>query len=148
MWAIKKITILFMGLLAFMPAVSLRSQSSGITGTVKDRSGEPLPGTVVVVKGDKAGTTKANAMTDAQGRYTIKCLPTDVLGFYALGYEDLEVKVEGRSVIDAVLSPDSSTQLEEAVAIGYGSVKKADLTGAVASVRMSDIQDAPDASVD
>ncbi len=145
----RKVFFIFLaGLLPLLMEAPLRAQTQGVSGTVRDPDGEPLPGTVIVVKGDKAGTSKANAMADAEGRYTVKCLPTDVLSFFAMGFEELEVKVEGRSVVDVVLSPDASTQLDEAVAIGYGSVKKADLTGSVTNVRMTDIQEAPDVSVD
>jgi len=100
-----------------------------VSGTVTEESGEPLPGVNVLIKGTTIGTT-----TDAAGRYTLE-VPDEnsILVFSFIGYVSQEVVVGSRSVIDLALAADVQA-LEEVVVVGYGTVKKSDLTGAVGSV--------------
>lgn len=65
-----------------------------------------------------------------------------------IGYEKKRINVTGREKINVKLLPDKKTALDEVVVIGYGAVKKADLTGSVSNVKMGDIQDAPVLSID
>jgi TonB-dependent starch-binding outer membrane protein SusC len=101
---------------------------SPVTGTVKDDQGQPLPGVNVLHKGTTNGTT-----TDADGRYSIS-VPADAsLIFSFIGYASQEVSVGNKSVIDVDLQTDIAS-LDEIVVIGYGTQKREDLTGSIASV--------------
>lgn len=100
-----------------------------VTGRVTEESGEPLPGVNVLIKGTSVGTT-----TDSEGRYSVEVADENaVLVFSFIGYVSQEVVVGNRTSIDLVLSADVQA-LEEVVVVGYGTVKKSDLTGAVGSV--------------
>ncbi len=100
-----------------------------ITGRVTDENGEPLPGVNVLIKGTTIGTT-----TDAGGRYSLEVPDVSaVLVFSFIGYTAQEVPVGNQTVIDLAMAPDIQA-LEEVVVVGYGTMKKSDLTGAVGSV--------------
>ena len=108
-----------------------------ITGTVKDESGQPLPGATVLEKGTTNGTT-----TDISGKFQLSASEDAVLIVSFVGYETQEILVNNRSVIDIELNLDSE-QLEEVVVVGYGKQDKRDLTGAVASVKEDDLKAFP-----
>ena len=111
-----------------------------VSGVVKDASGELLIGVTVVAKGSTAA-----AVTDENGRYTIN-VPAGInsLTFSFLGMKTVTKTITG-SVMDVALE-DDARQLEEVVMIGYGSVKKRDLTGSVSSVSAKDIAKIPAAT--
>ena len=113
-----------------------------VTGTVLDEEKEPLMGVFVMIEGTKTGTA-----TDAQGRYTIKARPDQVLTYQYIGYNDLKEKVGKRSVIDVTMFSNAN-ELDQVVVIGYGAVKKTDLTGSATAVDMKNLRDIPIASVD
>ena len=132
-----------------MAVISAHAQSTvTVTGTVYDEKGESLPGAIVMVPGQVAGTSKVSTSTDIDGKYTVSCAPGDELQFHFLGYKSITCKVEGKTKIDVTLEPDVPMSLDEAVVIGYGSVKKADLTGSVTNVKMADIRDMPVTNID
>lgn len=106
----------------------LLAQSQTVSGVVLSDQ-EPLIGVSVFVSGTNTG-----AFTDAEGAYTIKVNPDDTLVFSYIGYERLEEPVNGRQRIDVQLLP-SAYQLDEVVAVGYGTVKKKGLTGAISTVK-------------
>ncbi len=109
------------------------SRSITIRGKVTDVAGFPLPGVSVKVKGENTGTA-----TDIDGNYRLQNVPeTAVLQFSYIGMKPVEVRVENRGIIDIVMEEDA-IGMQEVVAIGYGSVKKSDLTGSVASVKLKD----------
>lgn len=110
------------------------AQKVTVTGTVIDPEGEPLIGASVLVKGETMGTA-----TDFDGHYTIQAPADGILVFSYVGYETQEIAVAGRTVID-VKMVENSVLLGEVVAIGYGTVKKSDATGAVATVKPSEIE--------
>ncbi len=104
-----------------------------ITGKVTDTSGEPLPGATVMVKGTTIGT-----ITDADGNYSLSNVPDDAtLVFSFVGMETQEINVGNRTRIDVTMQ-EEAVALEEVVAVGYGTMRKSDLTGSVASVRSDD----------
>lgn len=105
------------------------SQKKAVSGKVTDSTGAPLPGVTVVVKGTTQGI-----VTDFDGKYMIADVPSDAtLVFSFVGMKTQEVPVAGKQVIN--ISMDEETiGIEEVVAIGYGSVKKKDLTGAISSL--------------
>ncbi|MFV0266444.1 MAG: carboxypeptidase-like regulatory domain-containing protein, partial [Draconibacterium sp.] len=105
-------------------------QQLTVSGVVKDTGGEPLPGVSVVIKGTTQGT-----ITDFDGKYSIPNVPGDaILQFSFVGMKAQEVTVNGQSTINIELV-EETIGLEEVIAIGYGVVKKSDLTGAVSSVK-------------
>ena len=107
------------------------AQDITVTGKVTDKSGEPIVGAYVIVQGTSTG-----ASTDLDGAYTLNAPANGVLEFSSLGYETVAVPVNSRSVIDVSLA-DDALMLEETIVVGYGTQKKANLTGAVASVDVS-----------
>ncbi|RHU29147.1 SusC/RagA family TonB-linked outer membrane protein [Parabacteroides sp. TM07-1AC] len=109
------------------------SETKKISGIVKDERGEPVIGANVVVKGTTNGT-----VTDMDGKYTLEVPAGGVLQISYIGYNTQEVKVGSVNVVNISLREDSEA-LDEVVVIGYGTVKKSDLTGAVGSVQMKDV---------
>ena len=110
-------------------------QAITVTGKViSSEDQEGLPGVNVIVKGTSQGT-----VTDVNGDYKIEVPSKEsVLVFSSVGYQKEEVPVENRSVIDITLIPDI-TSMNEVVVIGYGTMKKSDLTGAISSVSETDL---------
>lgn len=116
-------------------------QGTQITGTIKDQNGVPLPGVNIIVKGTNVGT-----QSDFDGNYAITTQSTnDVLVFSYIGYATKEIAVGNQTTVNVVLQ-ESLDELDEVVVIGYGTVKKRDLTGAVSSVDSEEIRMAPTAS--
>ena len=109
------------------------SSTKNISGVVKDETGEPVIGANVVVKGTTNGT-----VTDMNGRYSLEVPEGGVLQISYIGYNTQEVKVGSGDVVNVSLREDSEA-LDEVVVIGYGTVKKSDLTGAVGAVQMKDV---------
>ena len=106
--------------------------AADVTGVVTDASGEPMIGVSVQVDGTTTGT-----ITDFDGRYAISANSDAVLVFSYLGYRTHRVKVENRTTIDVQLMEDTKA-LEEVVVVGYGTQRKANLTGAVGTVSVED----------
>ena len=105
------------------------AQEITVTGKVKDAAdGSSIPGVTIMVKGTTTGT-----VTDIDGKYSIKVKTGAILAFSFMGYQTQEIPVAGKQVIDVTLAA-SVTSLNEVVVIGYGSVRKKDLTGSVATV--------------
>ncbi|MEK6479398.1 TonB-dependent receptor [Catalinimonas sp. 4WD22] len=113
-----------------------------VSGTVTSQvEGEGLPGVNVMVKGSNIGT-----ITDIDGNYNLN-VPNndDILVFSSIGYTTQEVPVNGRTSIDVAMAEDVQS-LEEIVVVGYGTAKKEDLTGAIASVDIENSRDIPNAN--
>ena len=125
------------------PKFETVQQQSSISGTVTDESDEPLPGVTVVVKGTTQGT-----VTNANGEYSLTNIPKDAtLQFSFVGMKQQVIEVGNQTKIDITMLVDA-VGLEEVVAIGYGVVKKNDLTGAVSSVKADLIQKTPTSRLD
>ena len=114
-----------------LSAGSLLAQNIAVTGKVVDKNNEPIIGAYVVVAGTSTGTS-----TGVDGGYSINAPANGTLQFTCIGYKTLEVAIEGRRVVDAILA-DDALMLENAVVVGFGTQKKANLTGAVASIDAS-----------
>ena len=126
--------------LLFPMAVS--AQTDKIQGTiVSETDGQPLIGVVVRVKGTASGT-----VTDIDGHYQLKVNPKDVVEFSCIGYKTV-TQMGKTGTFDFKMEEDTN-MLDEVVAIGYGSMKKSDLTGSVAVVKAEDLKKTPAASVD
>jgi len=107
------------------------AQQRSISGTITDESGQPLPGVTVVVKGTTQGT-----VTDADGFYSLTNIPEDAtLQFSFVGMRTQEVAIEGRTTFTLVME-SVIEDIDEVVVVGYGTQKKVNLTGAVASVNV------------
>ena len=117
------------------------AQNTTITGTVTDHEG-PVIGATVRVKGSATG-----AVTDIDGNYTIDAPRGATLEFSYVGYLTKEVKVGAQPRIDVLLSQDAE-QLSEVVVVGYGTMRKSDLTGAVTQVDNKAIEKSVPTSVD
>jgi TonB-dependent starch-binding outer membrane protein SusC len=113
-----------------------------VTGKVVNEQDEGIPGVSISVKGTTQGTT-----TDAEGNFTFNATPDQTLVFSYLGYESQEVAVGNRTLLNIKLVPDIRS-LEEVVVVGYGTVRKSDLTGSVATIKSSAIREMPVVSVD
>lgn len=111
-------------------------QQTTITGKITDAAtGEPLPGVNILVQGTTQGT-----ITDNNGKYTLPNVSeSSVLIFSFIGYIQETITVGDQTVIDVALIEDI-TSLQEVVVVGYGTVRKSDLTGSVASVKADDIK--------
>lgn len=109
---------------------NIMAQKRTVSGIVTDSKNEPLIGVNVTIK--NASTT--GTITDIDGKYSLE-IPSgnSVLVFSYIGYSTQEVKVSNRSVVDIVLKDDMQA-LEEVVVVGYGTMKKSDLTGSVSSI--------------
>jgi len=109
-----------------------------VSGTVSDAKGGTLPGVSVKIKGTNSATT-----TDINGKFRINApVGNEVLIFSFIGFKTQEVALNGRTSVNVTLHEEVSN-LNEVVVIGYGAVKKRDLTGAVASVKAADIALSP-----
>src|SRR5690606_6540194 len=105
---------------------------------VTGENGEELPGVNILLKGTTTGTT-----TEVDGTYSLT-IPdgNGVLIFSFVGYNPQEIVVNNRSQLDIQLTPDTRA-LEEIVVVGYGTMKKSDVTGAITSVKAKDITAIP-----
>ncbi len=122
--------------------ISVQAQNFKITGEVIDgSSGEAIPGVNVTIKGSTVGVS-----TDIDGHYEISAKEGDMLVFSFIGYNNRVRKVLKKSVINVRL--DSNVEgLDEVVVIGYGTMKKSDLTGAVSSVKSEALQQAQSVNI-
>ncbi|MCD0490424.1 TonB-dependent receptor [Pedobacter sp. MC2016-14] len=113
-----------------------------VTGNVRDENGKPLPGVTVKIKGQKTKGT----FTDNSGRFKIIANEQDVLIFNLLGYQVAEQVVTAASV--NVVLKERISDLDQVVVVGYGTTKRKDLTGSVASVNMKELSNIPFVSMD
>ena len=125
----RKWFIAFCLMLATMTAWAQGNSTITVEGQVTDSGNEPLIGVTVLVNGQKTGGT----VTDFDGRYSIKVASNASLKFSYIGYQDQTVAVGGKSVINVKMKEDDAL-LEEVVVVGYGTMKKESLTGAVTVV--------------
>jgi TonB-dependent SusC/RagA subfamily outer membrane receptor len=130
----KKLLLIFLG--TFLLLAHAIAQQITITGKVTSEDG-PIPGVSVRVKGSNTIT-----QTNGDGIYIIKALKTDVLVYTFIGYATLEKPVDGNTIVNVVLKSDSKG-LDEVVVVGYGTQKKANLTGAVSTVDTKVLQSRP-----
>lgn len=109
-----------------------------VTGKVTDSKNEPLIGVTVRLKGSTSGVT-----TDVNGAFSIPVPELNaILTFSYLGYQPLELSLNGRKVLNVVMRP-SENALTEVVVVGYGTQKKVNLTGSVASISSAEIENRP-----
>ncbi len=112
----------------------ISAQTKHLTGIISDENGEPIIGASVMLKGTTIGT-----VTDVDGRFSLNVPEDGILVISYIGYQSQEVPVTGLNTLNVVLQEDTEL-LDEVVVIGYGSVRRSDLTGAVSSVSMPVVQ--------
>ncbi|HEY0771428.1 MAG TPA: carboxypeptidase-like regulatory domain-containing protein, partial [Sphingobacteriaceae bacterium] len=127
----KKRLLLLLGIL-FIFAGSYAQQKS-IVGKVTDEQGVPLPGVSVKVKGTNTGSS-----TGPDGEYSVRASSSDVLVFSFIGSLPVERSVGGETTINVTLRSDTKS-LQEVVVVGYGTQKKATLTGAISTVDVEEV---------
>lgn len=133
----KKVFLFFLLLVATL-AIHAQVKQISVSGTVTDETGEPLIGVSVTLEGYASGT-----ITDFDGNYQLDVPGTSVsLTFSYMGYQKQTVPVNSRTTIHVVLKEDSQL-LNEVVVVGYGVQKRSDVTGAVVSIKPSDLEDMP-----
>jgi len=108
------------------------AQTQPVTGKVMDEKGDPIPGATIQVKGTSTGTA-----TSPDGSFKLNAPANGTLVVSYVGYANQEVGIGGKSTVNITLQT-SSTQLTDVVVVGYGTVRKKDLTGAVASIQAKD----------
>jgi TonB-dependent starch-binding outer membrane protein SusC len=134
-----KLALLLLGIVM----TSFALGQARVSGKVTTAQGDPLPGVNVIAKGTTNGTT-----TDSNGQYRIEINdPNIILTFSFIGYANADIPVGGKTVIDVTLQEDISN-LEEVIVVGYGTVKKSDLTGSVSSIKSDSYRDMPLTSVE
>jgi TonB-linked SusC/RagA family outer membrane protein len=121
-----------------LTGIAALCQTGPITGSIKNPAGDPLVGATVLEKG-----TKRSTVTDALGNFTLTVAESAVLQISYVGYQSTEVKVAGQSSLAIVLQATTNNNLNDVVVIGYGTTKRKDLTGSVATVKARDIALSP-----
>lgn len=125
-FAVRGVFTCALACLMMLISSSVFAQSQTISGTVTDATtNSPLAGAAIMVKGTTVGT-----ISDADGSYRIKAKPTDVLVCTFFGYKSQEVTVGNRSAVNFAIAEDN-TKIDEVVVVGYGTLKKTQLVGAV-----------------
>ncbi|AYQ36286.1 TonB-dependent receptor [Runella sp. SP2] len=129
--------------LSTTPTLSTPQLDRTVSGLVKDEKNVPLPGVNVVIKGTTRGTS-----TDAKGAFQLALPESDnvVLTLSFVGYQSQDVAVGNKTTLSISLVPDLNA-LEEVVVIGYGAVKKRDLTGSVVQLKSEQLKEVPTANV-
>ncbi len=131
---------LLLSVMALLPAAALAQGMVTATGTVTDANGDPLIGCTVQLKGSSVGT-----VTDLDGRFKMQVPEGKTLTFSYIGYKTKEVKAQ--KTMKVTLEDDTHV-LNEVVAVGYGTMKRSDITGSVVSVKAEDMEQTSAATMD
>ena len=134
---------LFLSSLFLLLAVVASAQNIRVTGTVTEASGDAVVAAAVQLK----GSSTVYAMTDALGNYSISVPSDGVLVVSCLGFQEVEIPVSGRTVINVTLEADSE-RLDDVVVVAYGTVRKEAVTGSVSSMKGETLAAAPVTSID
>ncbi len=137
----KRQALLILALCLLAPFIGV-AQNVNVSGTVTDKSGTSIPGVSVVVEGTTKGT-----ITNIDGKYSISVAENSTLLFSFVGYKQHSELVQSAKVINVTLQEDAE-KLDEVVVVGYGQMKRADLTGSVVSVANDAIEKSVPTSVD
>ena len=142
----KKVELIFklmlVLVLTFVMTAFTSAQDITITGTITSLDdGAPLPGANIMIKGTTIGT-----ITDLDGVYSISAPEDGILVFSYVGYASQEIEIAGNISINVILEPEIGA-LEEVMVIGYGTIKRKDVTGSIVNVATEDIADRPVANV-
>jgi TonB-linked SusC/RagA family outer membrane protein len=125
-------------LLMLFTVLNAAAQSANVSGTVKDETGESVPGATVLVKGSQTGT-----VTDIDGNFSIQAAPGDILVVSFIGYSSREITVQSGQTIYAIAMEVSMSDLSEVVVVGYGSQIKKEVSGSIQSIGSEELKDMP-----
>lgn len=126
-------------------SLCVNAQTRNISGIVKDAAGEPVVGAVVMIEGKES----KGAVTDVNGKYTISVPEEDcLLVAQCLSYKTTQVNVPAKQIIVDFILEEDSELLEEVVVVGYGAMRRSDLTGSVASIKIDEDDAARSTSLD
>ena len=139
---IGSLTISLLFLLSATPSFAQQNDVK-VTGKITDGSGAPLAGVVVVVKDGKSNN---GAVSNTQGVYEIKVPASSTLLFTCLGYTDQEVKLGASNVVNVTMTEDAQS-LDEVVVVGYGTLKKRNIVGAVENLAGDAVENRPNADI-
>ena len=128
-------------LIGLLFPLCISAQQINVKGIVKDAHGEGIPGASVVVKGTTTGT-----VADVDGRFSLNVPQDAVLEFSCVSYVTAEERVASRDYLEVILNEDTEL-LSEVLVIGYGTIRKSDLTGAVSAISNDQLKDSPVPSV-
>ncbi|MDE6335896.1 MAG: carboxypeptidase-like regulatory domain-containing protein, partial [Muribaculaceae bacterium] len=135
-WNLRVFALTLIWALALMTVPAATAQLLNVSGTVYDPTGDVLIGVSVSVKGDQ----KHGTMTDLDGVYTLSDVPSDAtLVFSYVGFQAVEVAVNGQTKIDATMHEDSEL-LDEVVVVGYGSLSRKEVSSSIVQVNSEDFQ--------
>lgn len=123
--------------LFLMFSLYLQAQDVLVRGTVKDENGDPLPGASIIIKNTTKGTS-----ADFDGNFELEAPSDGILVISSIGYKTIEEPVNSRANIIVTLAVDQEV-LDEIVVVGYGTQKKSVVTGAISSIKQSDLEDLP-----
>lgn len=127
---------MFLTILALCMCQWLFAQDITVSGAISGDDGTPLIGATVLIKGTDSGT-----ITDFEGKYSLSAPADATLAFSYTGYNSQEIAVAGRSVIDVTLT--GSVLLDEIVVVGYGTMERANVTGAIVTVDVDELEKVP-----
>jgi len=140
----KKIKLFFTAVMVLCVSFVAVAQNKSISGVVSDSStGEPIPGAAVQVK----GSNSSYAMTDALGGYSLRVPDGATLVVSCLGYQNQEVAVGTKTLVNVALSPETEV-LDDVIVVGYGVTRREAKTGSVTSLKSETIAEIPVSSVD
>ena len=131
----KKIRIFFAAMVMLALSVSALAQNITVKGTVKDAAGEGIVGASVVLKGD----TKVYTMTSLSGAFTLSVPADGVLEVNCMGFQGVEVPVNGRTTLSIVLEDDSQL-LDETIVVAYGTATRSSFTGSASTMKAETIE--------
>ena len=130
-----------LSLLAILMPLGLLAQNINVHGVVKDQTGETVIGATVIEKGTNNGT-----VTDFDGNFSLSVPANATLSISFIGFATQEIPVAGKTDFSIVLQDDNQI-LSEVVVVGYGTMRKSDLTGAVGSLGTKDMENTPVANI-
>ncbi|WP_205195202.1 TonB-dependent receptor [Chitinophaga sp. Cy-1792] len=137
----RMLTILLLTAFSWAMPLHSHAQDKVVHGRVAAENGEPVPGATIVVKGSSKGE-----VTNANGQFNIHAAKGSILVISCMGFTPKEVAVTAADQLDVTLYT-SSKDINEVVVVGYGSQRKADLTGAVSSVNLESLREAPNTNI-
>ena len=129
-----KVVLLFAAFFFFL-GQSVWAQTNTVTGTVKNTSGQPLPGVTITVLGETRGV-----ITDVDGKFSIEVKPTDKLAFSFIGMESQIIDVGNQKSINVKLE-EKSEELEDITVVAFGKQKKESVISSITTVKPQDLKD-------
>ncbi|HVG41419.1 MAG TPA: carboxypeptidase-like regulatory domain-containing protein, partial [Chitinophagaceae bacterium] len=138
LWFRKGIYYSFCFFFILFISVKSFSQNIQVSGRVTGDSAQPISGVSVTVMGGSSGTS-----TDATGAYTVSAPATGTLIFSSVGFASQQVPINNRTTVNVTLTAAAAQQLEQVVVVGYGTQRRRDVTGSVASVTGAEIARQP-----